>query len=231
MLKLFLLPLLFIFGCAEVNLISTGRDIGKVALDLPRHNNLVYVNRNSINEDFFQAVENTLDNGFVYIILSSTGSPAANLISTFTGQEYAHTSLAFDEDLKTIVSYNGGNGISEPGMNQEIVEYFHQKEDANLIVYRLQATRREKKIILNEVKKINETGSSYNILGLFLPFKIRENTMYCSQFVYTMLQAAGLDYFEIQPGKVQPIDFVEKDQQGKLEFCRKIVLKDLAEEN
>lgn len=222
--------LLFLCGCSPINVFHTVRDAAKVAADLPRHNNLIYVNRNSLSREFFAAAEETLDNGYLYIILSSTGSPAANLISTFTKEQYAHTSLSFDEELQTIVSYNGGNGIWEPGMNPEIVEFFQQKEDARLLVYRLEATSRQKKIILEEVRKINETGSSYNILGLFLPFQLRANTMYCSQFVYTMLQTAGLAYFEILPDKVQPMDFVERDRQGKLKFIRRIELKEFLEE-
>ncbi len=229
--KIFLLPLILILGCTEVNMISTARDVDRVIWDLPRHSNFIYVNQNSVGEEFFAAAERTLDNGFVYIILSSTGSPAANLISTFTGEQYAHTSLSFDEQLETIFSYNGGNGISAPGMNQEKIEYFNQKEDASFVIYKLRATNHEKKIILSEVQKINETGSSYNVLGLFMPIQIRANTMYCSQFVYTMLNTAGINYFKIHPGKVQPIDFVERDHQRKLEFCRKVLLKDLAEEN
>jgi hypothetical protein len=229
--RIFLLPIILVFGCVQINMISTVSDVGKVAWDLPRHNNFVYINQNAIDQEFFAAAEKNLNNGYVYLVLSSTGSPAANLISAFTGQEYAHTSLAFDEELQIIVSYNGGNGVAEPGMNKEIVEHFHQKPDAKLIVYRLKATKDQKRIILNEIRRINNAGSSYNILGLFLPFKIRENIMYCSQFVYTVLKAAELDYFEISPEKVQPIDFIIRDTGGKLEFCRKIALKDWVDVN
>lgn len=214
-----------------MNVVSTATDVVKVSHDLPRHNNFIYTNQSSIGNEFFSAAKNTLGNGYMYIILSSTGSPASNLISTFTGEKYAHTSLSFDEELETLVSYNGGNGIAAPGMNQEKIEFFHQKEDASFVVYKLEATKQQKEIILEEVKRINETGSSYNVLGLFVPFKIRENIMYCSQFVYSMLQSAGLSYFTIKPEKVQPIDFVDRDKQGKLEFCRQVFLKGMHESN
>ncbi len=210
---------------------GSGADIVKISRDLPRHNNFTYTNQNSIGTEFFSAAQNTLGNGYMYIILSSTGSPASNLISTFTGEKYAHTSLSFDEELETLVSYNGGNGIAAPGMNQEKIEFFHQKEDASFVVYKLEATKQQKAIILEEVKRINETGSSYNVLGLFLPFKIRENIMYCSQFVYSMLRSAGLTYFTIQPEKVQPVDFLDRDTQGKLEFCRQVFFEGMYEVN
>lgn len=227
--NIFLVPLKLIFGCNGVNLVSTAKDMAKVAWDLPRHNNFIYINQNSLDDEFFLEAKSTLGNGYVYIILSSTGSPAANLISTFTGKQYAHTSLSFDEELKTLISYNGGNGIADPGMNHEKIEFFHQKEDACYVIYKLKATKHQKEIILEEVRKINERGSSYNVLGLFLSYKMRANIMYCSQFVYSMLQSAGLAYFTVKPEKVHPIDFVDRDKQGKLEFCRKVFLKDVNE--
>lgn len=224
---IFVIIMMLLFGCNQVNLISTGRDVAKVIWNLPHHNNLVYQNKNTLSKEFFKKAESTLESGYIYIVLSSTGSPAANLISTFTGQEYAHTSISFDEKLETVVSYNGGNGIAAPGMNWEAVDFFYQKEDASYMVYRLQADKEQKKQILNKVKEINEQGSSYNVLGLFLPFKIRENIMYCSQFVYSLLIFADLDYFQVDPCKVQPIDFIRLDQNRNLEFCEKIFLKDL----
>ncbi|MCF7815345.1 MAG: hypothetical protein K9N40_12795, partial [Candidatus Cloacimonetes bacterium] len=216
---IFSIIIIFLSGCNQVNLVSSGSDIAKVIWNLPQHNNLVYQNKNTLDENFFEKAESTLDNGFLYIILSSTGSPAANLISTFTKQEYAHTSISFDENLETVVSYNGGNGIAAPGMNWETVDFFNQKEDASYIIYRLHANKDQKKQVLNKVRQINEQGSSYNFLGLFLPFKMRENIMYCSQFVYSLLITAGLDYFQIDPCKVQPIDFIRLDYDRKLEFC------------
>lgn len=214
-------------GCSQLNLLSTGRDLAKVAWDLPHHNNFVYQNRNSLGDDFFRLAESTLNNGYLYIVLSSTGSPASNLINTFTGQEYAHTSLSFDEELKTVVSYNGGNGVNAPGMNKEEMEFFNQKEDAKIMIYKLTANEEQKRKVLQKVREINKQGSSYNILGLFFPLPMRDNVMYCSQFVYQLLVVAELDYFQIAPDRVRPIDFVRLDDQGMLEFYQTIFLKDL----
>lgn len=214
-------------SCNQINLLSTGRDLAKVIWDLPRHNNIVYHNKNTLDNAYFQKAELTLDNGYLYIILSSTGSPAANLIGTFTGQEFAHTSISFDENLETVVSYNGGNGIAAPGMNKEVVDFFYQKEDAELKIYRLKASPEKKKIVLEKIREINETGSSYNVLGLFFPFKIRQNIMYCSQFVYSLLIWSELDYFKTDPCKVQPADFIRLNNDRSLEFYGKYFLKDL----
>lgn len=211
--------------------LSPVKDVIKVLADLPRHNTFSYINKHSLSNDFFKKAKRTLDNGYVFLILSSTGSPASNLIGRFTGRQYAHISLAFDAKLKTLVSYNGGNGIYAPGLNQEMLEFLNQKEDSSIIVYKIKVTKNEKKIIYDELVKINDKGSSYNILGMLLPYTVRENIMFCSQFVYRMLKVAGIEYFEKRPEEVRPTDFVEKDYKRKLEFCYEILVKDILKSN
>lgn len=206
---------------------NTVTDLIALANGMSRHNALNYINKNSLNESYFELAEKSLDNGFLYIILSSTGSAAGKLISKVTKKEYAHASIAFEEELKTIVSYNGGENIYAPGLNQEMIEFFNKKDDANIIIYRIKATREQKQMILYEVRKINEKGSSYNILGLFVPYSHRENIMFCSQFVYCMLKAAGLAYFDKRPEEVKPTDFVELDYKRNLEYHGQVFMKDL----
>lgn len=213
---------------SEININrNAARDIKDIVKDLPRHNAFNYVNKRSLNEEYFKTAKETLDNGYVYIVLSSTGSPAGKLIGKVTKKEYAHASLSFDEELKTIVSFNGGENIFSPGLNQEMIEFFNKKSDANIVVYKLEANRKQKEKILEEVKKINDQGSSYNLLGLFFPYSHRKNIMFCSQFVYTMLKVGELNYFDKKPEEVKPTDFVELDYERKLEFCTKIFVKDI----
>ncbi|WP_432403987.1 YegS/Rv2252/BmrU family lipid kinase [Wukongibacter sp. M2B1] len=206
---------------------NTAKDLKNLITDLPRHNTFNYVNKRSLNEEYFKEAEKTLDNGYMYIVLSSTGSAAGKLIGKVTKKEYAHASISFDEDLKTIISYNGGENIYSPGLNQEMIEFFNKKPDANIMVYRIQAGRKQKEKILEEIKKINNQGSSYNILGLFLPYSHKSNIMFCSQFVYTMLKLGGLDYFDKKPEEVRPTDFVELDYERRLEYCTKIFVNDM----
>ncbi|WP_304509654.1 YegS/Rv2252/BmrU family lipid kinase [Anaerotignum sp.] len=201
-------------------------DMLKIAADLPRHNALDYINKGSLNDDYFKTAEETLNDGYLYVVLSSTGSAAGELIRKVTKKEYSHASLSFDQDLKTIISYNGGENIYEPGLNQEMLEFFNQKEDANIIIYKIKATKKQKSQALEEVRKINSFGSSYNLLGLIVPYSHRENIMFCSQFVYTILRAVGLHYFDKKPEDVKPTDFVELDYKRNLEYCSQIFLKD-----
>lgn len=127
--------------------------------------------------------------------------------------------------METIVSYNGGENIYAPGLNQEQIEFFCQKEEANILIYKIKAEKDKKRRVLEEIKKINHEGSSYNILGLFITYSHRENIMFCSQFVYCVLKVAGLNYFEKKPEEVKPTDFVELDYKRNLQYHSQIFPK------
>jgi len=204
---------------------STVKDIGHLVKTLPRHNPISYVNKGALSETYFKDAEKSLDNGYLYIVLSSTGSAAGEIIRMFTKKEYSHASLSFDEELKTIISYNGGENIFLPGLNQEMIEFFNQKPDANIVIYKIAATREQKESVLNEIHKINEQGSSYNLLGVF-GYSHKKNIMFCSQFVYTMLKVTGLAYFEKRPEEVKPMDFIELDYERRLEYCSRLFLNE-----
>lgn len=52
------------------------------------------------------------------------------------------------------------------------------------------------------------------------------NIMFCSQFVYSILEFAGLNYFDQSPTNVRPSHFIELDYYRKLEFVYEISLND-----
>jgi len=196
--------------------------LGEIAADLPRHNSFRYINDGTLTGDYFMAARESMDDPNIYIVISNTGSAASELISVFTRKQYNHASLSFDADLKTIVSYNGGDRIYPPGLNPEMIEFFHRKPDASILVYRLEATREQKEKILDRIREINENGSAYNILGLVLKYSYKSNILFCSQFVYKMLECAGLQYFVKEDTDVRPMDFVELDTYRKLRFAYEI---------
>ena len=156
-----------------------------------------------------------LGDGYIYLVLAQSKSPAGEVIGLFTHRDYNHISLALDADLDTLVSYNGGEGIAFPGLNRETVPGLARRAGASLLVSRLPATRHQKQIILRRLGKINQEGSAYNLLGLLFPVAW-PNQMFCSQFVYRMLRLAGLHYFRKDPFQVRPMDFVDLDAQGAL---------------
>ena len=194
----------------------------EILRDIPRHSSRRYINDGSLTEEYFEQAYASLDDPYIYIIISNTGSAASEMIALFTNKEFNHASISFDYDLKTIISYNGGEKVYPPGLNAEMVEYFNKKSDASIMVYKLKVTREKKAFLINEIKKINEEGSAYNLLGLLLRYSHKPNIMFCSQFVYKMLKLADLHYFEKKETNVKPTDFVELDYRRQLEFAYEI---------
>ncbi|MDF2803363.1 MAG: hypothetical protein K0S61_3266 [Anaerocolumna sp.] len=194
--------------------------------DLYRHNSFEYINKGVLTDEYFIEAEKWLEDGYIYIILSNTGSPASEIISTFTQKQYNHASLSFDSELKTIISYNGGERVYPPGLNYEMIDFFNKKEDASILVYKLTCTKEQKTKIFEKVKEINRDGSAYNLMGLVLKYSHKPNIMFCSQFVHKMLTYGGISYFDKSDGEVKPTDLVEMDYYRKLEFMYEMKLNE-----
>ncbi|MDR0852690.1 MAG: hypothetical protein LBN36_09345 [Clostridiales Family XIII bacterium] len=199
-------------------------NLTSMAVDLPRFDSFRYTNNGTLTTEYFELVNSTMDDLGIYIIISNTGSPASEIISVFTKNQFNHASLSFDRDLKTTISYNGGERVYPPGLNAEMIEYFNQKSDSAILVYRLPCSAAQKRLIAEKVSEINREGSAYNILGLVHKHSFKPNIMFCSQFVYRMLQYADLAYFTKNDGRVAPTDLIEQDYKKKLEFIREIRL-------
>lgn len=196
-------------SCAslEGNRLDSG-EVWSLLRDLPRHDSFRYINRDSLPEEWFARARVSLEDPGVYIVLSNTKSAASKLIARFTGSRYNHVSLAFDAELAAMVSYNGGNGRNHPGMNPETLADLLKAPEASFAVYRLPVSPAEKALMLGRIAAINAQGSSYNLLGLITKQSAKPNIMFCSQFVYALLDETGTAPFEKKPGKVQPMDFL-----------------------
>lgn len=191
----------------------------EIIRDLPRHNSFSYVNNSSLTDEYFQKAESTLNNGYIYLVITKTKSASSEVIGLFTNKQYNHVSISFDKGLHTAISYNGGSKITPPGLNPDLLERLTQNNGSTVIVYRLPATCEQKCIIIDKVRQINTEGSAYNLLGLVTKRSYQPNIMFCSQFVYTMLKTAYLNYFDMRAASVKPTDFVELDYYRKLEFA------------
>ncbi|WP_228409484.1 hypothetical protein [Radiobacillus deserti] len=202
-------------------------NLNEIVKDIPRHSYTNYLNKETLTNQYFEECEKSLEDKHLYIIISSTGSPASELISLFTHKTYNHVSLSFDRELKTIISYNGGENVAPPGLNREQLVFFNKKDDASIMVYKIPAPREKKQAIIDKIREINNVGSAYNLVGLVTKFSIRPNIMFCSQFVYEILKFAGLEYFHSTSTKVKPTDFVENDYYRKLQFCYEIKFNEL----
>ncbi|MDR1571928.1 MAG: energy-coupling factor transporter transmembrane protein EcfT [Clostridiales Family XIII bacterium] len=194
------------------------KNLEEIVKDLPRHNSFRYVNKGSLTDEYFEAARATLGDPKLYIVISNTGSPASEIISVFTRKRYNHASLSFDRELKTIVSYNGGETLYPPGLNREMIKYFNKKKDSSLIVYSLPISAEKKKAVIDKIEEINEQGSAYNLFGLALKLSFKPNIMFCSQFIYNMLKLVDLNYFEKKDAQIKPSDLTELDYDRKLSY-------------
>ncbi|MDR3072449.1 MAG: hypothetical protein LBU41_03040 [Clostridiales Family XIII bacterium] len=198
----------------------------KIYDDLSVNSSFKYVNNGMLTEEYFAAARKSLDDTSIYIVISNTGSAASDVISVFTQKAFNHASLSFDAQLETTVSYNGGARIYPPGLNSELMEFFFQKPNSSILIYRLPCKKTQKAKILQRIEEINRDGSAYNVLGMLINKSYKPNILYCSQFVYKMLEYAGIAYFEAGLDVIKPTDFIEKDYYRQLEFVREVKLWD-----
>jgi hypothetical protein len=204
-------------SCASLrNADLSGADLLELARTIPRHNSFRYITAGSLGKDYFAEARRFLGDPAVYIVLSNTKSPAGKLIGLFTGDRYNHVSLAFDQDLQTLVSYNGGNGGFGPGLNREKQEELRRSPGSSLAVYRLPVSGAAKQGMIERIERINTEGSSYNLLGLVLKRSFKPNIMFCSQFVYALLDGEGIRLFDRAQARVKPMDFLALDQGRRL---------------
>ncbi|MFI3253131.1 MAG: hypothetical protein R3Y63_02150 [Eubacteriales bacterium] len=198
--------------------------------DLPRNCSIRYVAKENLSETYFKHLDQSLTDPYVYLVFSDTGSPASNFFGILSNKPYNHISISFDRELKTLISYNGGERVMPPGLNPEMLEWFYQKEDASIRIYRLSVTGEQKEQMAKRVAQINQEGSAYNILGAALKKNFQPNMMVCSEFVYSLLDSVGAAYFKKTAIDVKPSDMIELDYERKLEFIETIRLSTCCEE-
>jgi hypothetical protein len=187
---------------------------------LARYNSSQYINHGTLDTEYFAASYATLDDPHVYIVLSDTRDPECRFIKLFTNGFYNHASLSFDSGLKTMVSYNNGHRVLVPGLNAEKIEHLYWGAGASFSVYSLAAAPEQKRRAIERIAAINREGSSYNVLGLITGKSRMPNIMYCSQFVYTIMQEAGAAYFTPEKAKITPMDFIYQNRKCALQFIR-----------
>lgn len=154
---------------------------------------------------------------YVYVMLSDTGTLFTRLIKAYTRAPYNHASLALENSLDEVFSF----GRKEPSnpLRGGLV-----KEDVYSGVYRVHpATRciimkveitREQKEQLGEIlyRYYGNRGQyTYNLLGLLgvmMRFNYSpRNAFFCSQFVAEVLREAGVSLWDKPSAQITPHHF------------------------
>ncbi|UOQ87155.1 hypothetical protein [Gracilibacillus salinarum] len=152
----------------------------------------------------------------VYLLFTDTGTLLSRLINLCTNSNLNHASIAFDSSLTEVYSfgrkrtYNPWSG----GFVQENLRtpFFRRSQCA---IYQLTIPDETYYLLKQRIEKIEaETDHyRYNLLGLFgvllnLEWQ-REQAYFCSEFVATVLNEAGIYMAEKPACLVKPQDLKE----------------------
>jgi len=179
-----------------------------LAETFPAHDSFDYVTAHSLGPAYLAAARATLADRHVYVVASNTKTTMNKIVSRLTRDPYNHASLAFDAGLATLISCNGGQPGQTPGLNRETVADLLGRQGAEYVVLAVPVTRAQKAAIIDLVAAIDAEGSSYNLIGLVTKRAAKPNIMFCSQFVYRVLDEAGASYFDRDPCHVKPHHFL-----------------------
>ena len=149
----------------------------------------------------------------VYIILTYTGTILSRVIRLYTHNEYAHVSIALDEDLKQMYSFGRINPYIAfiGGFVHESPKWgtFKRFKDTKALIYKLEVTDEQYDIISGKIQKMGEEKSiySFNVIGLFAAgfHKKVQNAFYCAEFIKYLLDNAKIE--NNLPYPVKPQDF------------------------
>ncbi len=186
---------------------------------------------NIIIEIIFKKGVGMMEDTYVYILLTDTGTLFTKSIKKYTKAPYNHVSISFDSELKELYSF-GRKRPSNPfngGFVREDVENgtYRKYPGTTCVLYKMKVTKREvekmRRIIGVFQKK--ETKWFYNLLGVIgvsinEPVEI-DSSYFCSQFVSDVLHRSGIKLWDKLPSLVTPDDFRQSERlewvyEGKL---------------
>jgi len=137
----------------------------------------------------------------IYILLTRSGTLLSNLVYSFTGAEYTHASLAFDEDLSCLYSSTRKNGYTmfPAGPSKEYLNkgVFRLRENVPCALYALEVTdeayirarrRAEHMMAHGNLYRFNVIGLA--LCGLHIRWQRRRH-YFCSQLVGEVLEKSG----------------------------------------
>lgn len=167
----------------------------------------------------------------IFIVLTHTGTLLSRMIKTFTKDEFSHSSIALDVDLKEMYSFGRLNPYN-PFMGGFVHEYidkgtFKRFYKTRTKVYALEVTDEQYENMKKNIQEIQMQKENYtfNVWGLFaagIHKKIgKEHSFYCAEFVKYIMEQSGIQTG--LPDIVKPEDF--KTMQGLQEIYGGILKK------
>ena len=159
-----------------------------------------------------------MKNRQIYIILTRTNTVLSNLISLIKNDEYTHASISFDKDLNTMYSF-GRKHTYNPFVGCFVKENlyngvfrFHNKLKGQVLELNVTEEQYDEatKLLYDFVS--NSNYFKYNYLGLINSLFNRESfcddRFLCSEFVYYILNKAGIAELNKPRNLVRPQDLL-----------------------
>lgn len=148
----------------------------------------------------------------IYIVLTHTGTILSRIIKTYTKDEFSHSSISLDIELKEMYSFGRLNPYN-PFWGGFVHEYidkgtFKRFYKTRVKVYSLKITEEQYEVIKSIIEKIRNDKENYkfNTIGLFAAGfhkKIEKcHSFYCAEFVKYLLEKAGIATY--LPDAVKP---------------------------
>lgn len=151
---------------------------------------------------------------YIYIVLTKTKSVLAKIIRLYTKDNYSHSSISLDEDIKSMYSFARkytNNPFIGMFMEENInTGYYGKHKEIPCIIIRKRVSIEEYKKCKEIIEHFNKNKEDYkyNIKGLIYyaigkPKKV-ENRYFCSEFVYYVLKESNIinelkNEYEIKP--------------------------------
>lgn len=170
----------------------------------------------------------------IFILLSNPKTVIAKMIGLYTRAPYNHASIAFDPELEEVYSFGRKHPLI-PIIGGFIKEDIHSGffERASCAVYRCSVTKEAYDKMRSYVRQFedNQELYSYNflgILGVVLNKELGgEKAYFCSQFVSSVFQTAGVPLLDKSSALTTPNDLstcscLELAFRGNMETYRKI---------
>lgn len=160
----------------------------------------------------------------IYIVLTHTGTLLSRIIKSYTKDEFSHSSIALDVELKEMYSFGRLNPYNPfvGGFVHESIDKgtFKRFYNTRAKVYALSVTETQYEAIKNNIENIGREKENYtfNVLGLFaagIHKRIgKEHCFYCAEFVKYIIEKSGINTG--LPTIIKPEDF--KKIQGLQEI-------------
>lgn len=134
-----------------------------------------------------------MNNKYIYLVFTRTGTWLSRLISIFSDIKYPHASLSFDDEFTEMYSFgrkNPDNPLSGGFAVENLYDgVFKRSAGCKCLIFRIKVTEDQYASLKKYVYEFSKEKDKYryNFLGLYaimfnIPLK-RRNYYFCSQFV------------------------------------------------